>query len=480
MSKVIAIFSDGTGQAGGARPDQRLSNVYKLYRASRSGPDSKISPFEQICFYDPGLGSAEIGGPFWKQPLEYIRKLLSSATGSGFSRNVVDCYEAMLRHYEPGDIIYLFGFSRGAYTVRTVGGVMNLCGIPTQDGEGNPLPNHGPALREIAEEAVREVYEHGAGFPRAKYEDEREEKARRFRVRYACEDTKEENLRGNVCPYFIGVFDTVAALGTDGMKRLGILLLALLAGFGVAWATTFVLTWLLPVSFWIVGALAGLVVCLVGARGYWKSHHKKIENWPKEGESRSHFARWKFRHYDMFLDPRVRYGRHAQAIDETRASFARVGWGQVADAKKGPDDWLIQLWFAGNHSDIGGSYPETESRLSDIALTWMVYEATMNEHPLALDWPKLNLYPDAAGMQHCEVLGLQQGYPSWVPKCFQFTWKEKVRPNISLVSCHDSFFERVRMKSISKMGIAQPYRPQALADSQEFQELVTGLENQSP
>ena len=210
MSKVIAIFSDGTGQAGGARPDQRLSNVYKLYRASRSGPDSKISPFEQICFYDPGLGSAEIGGPFWKQPLEYIRKLLSSATGSGFSRNVVDCYEAILRHYEPGDIIYLFGFSRGAYTVRTVGGVMNLCGVPTQNGEGHPLHDHGPGLREIAEEAVREVYEHGAGFPRAKYEDEREEKARRFRVKYACEDTKEGNLRGNVCPYFIGVFDTVS------------------------------------------------------------------------------------------------------------------------------------------------------------------------------------------------------------------------------------------------------------------------------
>ncbi|GAA4134017.1 hypothetical protein GCM10023067_55850 [Aminobacter aganoensis] len=44
LAKLILIFSDGTGQVGGLRPDQRLSNVYKLYRAMRPGPDSSISP----------------------------------------------------------------------------------------------------------------------------------------------------------------------------------------------------------------------------------------------------------------------------------------------------------------------------------------------------------------------------------------------------------------------------------------------------
>lgn len=165
MPKNIVIFSDGTGQAGGLHPDQKLSNVYKLYRATRSGPESPINPAVQISFYDPGLGSAEIVGPFWKQPLDLIRKFLSSATGTGFSRNVVDCYEAILKFYKPGDRVFLFGFSRGAYTARTVAGVMNLCGVPIQDRHGNPIPRHGPRLREIAEEAVSSVYEHGAGHP---------------------------------------------------------------------------------------------------------------------------------------------------------------------------------------------------------------------------------------------------------------------------------------------------------------------------
>ena len=57
MPKNIIIYSDGTGQAGGLRPDQRLSNIYKMYRASRIGPDSPINPDAQIAYYDPGLGS---------------------------------------------------------------------------------------------------------------------------------------------------------------------------------------------------------------------------------------------------------------------------------------------------------------------------------------------------------------------------------------------------------------------------------------
>ncbi|MES1948452.1 hypothetical protein C84B14_13949 [Salinisphaera sp. C84B14] len=53
MAKNILIFSDGTGQIGGLRPDQRLSNVYKMYRAMRAGPDSPIDPNQQFAFYDP-------------------------------------------------------------------------------------------------------------------------------------------------------------------------------------------------------------------------------------------------------------------------------------------------------------------------------------------------------------------------------------------------------------------------------------------
>jgi len=61
MAKNILVFSDGTGQVGGQRPDQRLSNVYKLFRATRVGPDNAIDPSKQIAFYDAGLGTDALG-----------------------------------------------------------------------------------------------------------------------------------------------------------------------------------------------------------------------------------------------------------------------------------------------------------------------------------------------------------------------------------------------------------------------------------
>jgi type VI secretion system (T6SS) phospholipase Tle1-like effector len=76
----------------------------------------------------------------------------------------------------------------------------------------------------------------------------------------------------------------------------------------------------------------------------------------------------------------VHYARSANAIDETRKDFDRVAWGGVEAGvpDKLQGHWrLVQWWFAGNHSDIGGGYPEVESRLSDIALSWMVEEATV-------------------------------------------------------------------------------------------------------
>ncbi|MDP1026909.1 DUF2235 domain-containing protein [Sphingomonas sp. KR1UV-12] len=87
MSKTILIFSDGTGQLGGLRPDQRLSNVYKMYRAMRLGPDPAIKPSEQVAFYDAGLGAGETGGLTFKR----VRNVLAAAVGTGIDENVIDC-----------------------------------------------------------------------------------------------------------------------------------------------------------------------------------------------------------------------------------------------------------------------------------------------------------------------------------------------------------------------------------------------------
>src|SRR5437763_9936273 len=92
----IVIFSDGTGQRGGLMFDERRSNIYKLFRAIRCGPDSSVNPAEQLTFYDPGLGTQPPGqgggGGFLAFLWRRLYNLVSQATGLGITRNLVDCY----------------------------------------------------------------------------------------------------------------------------------------------------------------------------------------------------------------------------------------------------------------------------------------------------------------------------------------------------------------------------------------------------
>ena len=131
MAKNILIFSDGTGQAGGYMPDEARTNVYKLFRATRVCPDTCIDPKLQIAFYDGGLGSRASGEGIKIKWWRRLYNLLGKVTGLGITQNIIDCYAAIIRVWQPGDRIYLFGFSRGAYTVRCVAGVLKYCGVPT-------------------------------------------------------------------------------------------------------------------------------------------------------------------------------------------------------------------------------------------------------------------------------------------------------------------------------------------------------------
>ena len=147
MSKNILIFSDGTGQAGGLLVDENRSNVYKLYRGTRVGPDSMIDPQHQLAFYDPGLGSNVDGSQIKIGFARKVYNLISQGTGLGITRNIIDCYAAILSLWRPGDRIFLIGFSRGAYTVRCVGGVLAVCGVPTHMKDGSPLHYDAATIR---------------------------------------------------------------------------------------------------------------------------------------------------------------------------------------------------------------------------------------------------------------------------------------------------------------------------------------------
>ncbi len=473
MTKNILIFSDGTGQIGGLRPDQRLSNVYKMYRAMRSGPDSPIDPSRQTAFYDPGLGAGETGGLTFRR----TRNFLAAAVGTGIDENVIDCYEAIISRYEPGDRIYLFGFSRGAYTVRSLANVLNLCGVPTTDGRGTPVPRHGPALRKIAGDAVRYVYNHGAGRKRSRFEHQRESKAERFRRRYGSEGTGADGEgQGNVQPYFVGVFDTVAALGSRTASILA--MIGFLALLGVAVFTWFKMSWL-------VGALLALLpaVGLFWVARAWASQFKYFLEDPNRrlrlwnpvdwltGIRVGHMAWWSGKHYDRYIDREVPFLRHALSVDEDRRKFPRVGWGRPVDLKwhedRGRKDWLKQVWFAGNHSDVGGSYPESESRLSDIALRWMLEELEVaSPGRVQVRDDLLRTWPDPRGLQHDERRRALDVQPSWLRRFTyeRLTWSRKPRYVYEEADLHSTVVDRLSAEAVPHADGTRPYRPSNLCD----------------
>lgn len=487
MARNIVVFSDGTGQEGGVRPDQRLSNVYKLYRATRIGPDSPIDPCDQIAFYDPGLGTDDdVHG--WERLTRFLRKLLGSVAGRGIATNIADCYEFIINHWSPGDRIFIIGFSRGAYTARCVAQVLALCGVPTQNSNepGAAFHRFSRMARKVAERAVHQVYEYGAGRRLTDLEDQREELGRRFRVEFGSDVAGEPNA----APHFIGVFDTVAALGAKGWKYYGLLLLIGLLGLvAVIPIALFIglLSHLFGFDFWRVFWTASAVVAIaLLIRSEWQSW-RYIDDWPTAGARRKwHRIEWHAENYDRGLSKHVGYARQASAIDEDRADFPRVGWGRQAhirDRQPGEPPPAVQLWFAGNHSDIGGSYPEEESRLSDTALEWMVDEATSIPGPLIVDRSRLNMTPDAAGMQHSEVERVRDQnlwwVPKWAPAVLRQGWVVgRRKPEGSPV--HPSVFARFAADAVTQPTGLAPYRPQNLAEDERFAPYYTAAASCDP
>lgn len=354
------------------------------------------------------------------------------------------------------------------YTARCVAGVLGLCGIPTRLPDGTPLPKGGNALRAVAKEAVHKVYEHGSGRARSEFREERAELARRFRAKYGSGETQ-----ANAVPYFVGVFDTVAALGTSGLRRLimNAILIAgaatIIAGLSIAVGS------LMGTSFWSTFAVTSVAGALIAAFAIARARLKVITDFPNSGQRRFHWSGWKFRFYDTYLNPRIRFARHALAIDETRTDFDRVLWGQVrqeaAPARgEGEPEPFIQLWFAGNHSDIGGSYSEDESRLSDIALEWMIEQATALPAPIHLDHTRLRLFPRANGMQHCEAEAFFDRYPAWFPKWARKGWSTRPRTIPPGAPLHMTVMDRFALPAITQCSRRVPYRPPSLHNDDRF------------
>jgi uncharacterized protein (DUF2235 family) len=259
MSRNIVVCCDGTSN----QPSKAATNVVKLIFSLVKDPEA------QLVYYHPGLGTLAAPG-FTTKVGSWKARAAGLAFGYGLKDDLRDAYDYIMNHWRPGDRLYLFGFSRGAYTVRALASLIRMYGLAM---EGNdPLVPY----------AVRMMWRANAG-------------AGHYSEAMALADQFRNGLAATECPiHFMGVWDTVSSVGWIGS----------------------------PVSF---------------------------------PHTRSNDA--------------VATVRHAVSLDERRAFFRT----NLFERATGQD--LLEVWFPGEHCDVGGGYPEAESGLSKYPLEWMIQEA---------------------------------------------------------------------------------------------------------
>ena len=277
----LVICLDGTWNT----PDQRdrgrqiPSNVVKMARAIATKNVTPNPP--QVIYYDTGVGTGGI-----------LDRVVGGITGHGISENIRKAYRWLIENFQHDDRIYLFGFSRGAYSVRSLAGLIGICGIPQQQEH---------SLNEF----VRQAY--------AIYRDKN---LNRRNIRANDFVKRTHATKANV--HFIGVWDTVGALG----------------------------------------------VPTAGPIGWWTRRRAGF--------------------HDVDLGSHIKHAFHALAINERRGSFQPALWNAVTTTGQ----VVVQAWFPGVHSNIGGGY--VDSGLSDRALLWMIDNA--NAHGLCFDENYINLF----------------------------------------------------------------------------------------
>ncbi len=301
-SKNLVICCDGTGNQFGSKlkkhkdgtlkPENNNSNVVRLYTCLHVGK-------RQLVYYHPGVGT--MGAPNSTSAVErWWSKVEGLAFGAGFMDNVADAYRFLMQNYADGDHIYMFGFSRGAYTVRALAGALSMYGLlcPGNEGHLNYL------LSMYAASSKKAAKQNRDGGRRLVATDE--------------SDAFRETFCRDVSIHFMGVWDTVSSVG------------------------------------WIWDPVKLL----------------------HDGQN-----------------PIIRKARHAISVDERRCFFQAMPWAgpmhmhdpklqaedreKLANALK-QSDWqmqdIVQAWFPGVHSDIGGSYCLDESGPALQTFKWMLNE----------------------------------------------------------------------------------------------------------
>ncbi|WP_338920183.1 DUF2235 domain-containing protein [Pseudomonas silesiensis] len=268
----IVICCDGTWNTP-SQMDKGVPAPTNVARIFNSISELDSSGIAQEKYYHPGVGT---NGSWWD-------KVLGGGAGSGLDKNIMSAYQKLCYGYSSKDHIYLFGFSRGAYTVRSLCGLISRCGLLK--------------IKDLPDSEVWIRIEH---LLRNGYRRRIETRVDWDLMGWSFHNNDGEDIKIR----FIGVWDTVGALGIpDDMAFLNLL------------------------------------------------------------DNRNDYT-----FHDTSLSKSVQTARHAVAMDELRATFQPTLWTDFASKQD-----VIQLWFPGVHSDVGGGY--RESGLSDGALNWMIIEA---------------------------------------------------------------------------------------------------------
>jgi len=196
MSKNIVICCDGTANEFAAD----RTNVVKLYYTLEQ------DPARQVAFYHPGVGTMEPAGAL-TTPARKTTRLLGMAVGYGLSNDIADAYTFLMNNYEDNgedkDKVYLFGFSRGAYTARAVCSLLRMYGL-IHPGNGPLVPYAVRMMMAIAKLHGRSE----AGKTPTKQETDAIENY--FQL---ADDFKHTMCRTTCKPHFVGVWDTVSSVG---------------------------------------------------------------------------------------------------------------------------------------------------------------------------------------------------------------------------------------------------------------------------
>lgn len=320
--KKIILLSDGTGNSSITRDK---SNVWRFYQSLDLGPDTD-GFYEQIAFYDNGVGTSSFR-PFW---------LLGSVFGLGLSRNVRQLYTELCRHYLPGDKIYIFGFSRGAFTARVLAHFIELCGI-LDTSKTIPM---WPFSLLNKDAPLKASLETERGFNRAVKKAHKS-----YRQHYWSTGTGHD-----VSGYFIPrITSSVLRFFRNKILRSEVLC-----------PEDFKKTFCYQRD---AGQPEEEVIEFIGAWDTVDAIGLPIDELANFLDKYLYPYRFK----SQKLGKSVRRAAQALAIDDERQTFHPILWDQSTQEDK---DRISQVWFTGMHANIGGGYPE--DNLSAIALSWMI------------------------------------------------------------------------------------------------------------